>query len=89
MKSPILVALLTTCLLASCASTGSDSNSSATSAGGVKPYPLDICIVTDNELGSMGDPISLIHEGQEVKFCCRPCVKKFQRDPQRYLAQLQ
>jgi len=55
----------------------------------VKPYPLDICIVTDNELGSMGDPISLIHEGQEVKFCCRPCVKKFQRDPQRYLAQLQ
>ena len=39
-----------------------------------KPYTLDTCIVSDNELGSMGDPISYNHDGQEVKFCCKPCI---------------
>ena len=55
---------------------------------GVKPYTSDECIVTDNELGSMGDPIIMVHEGQEVKFCCKPCVKKFKRNPAKYLAKL-
>ena len=54
-----------------------------------KPYPLDTCIVTDNELGSMGDPISYNHNGQEVKFCCKPCIKKFKKDPDRYMKKIQ
>ena len=31
----------------------------------LKPYPLDACIVSDNELGSMGDPVPFAHEGQQ------------------------
>lgn len=57
-------------------------------ASGKKPYPLDTCIVSDNDLGSMGDAISYNHEGQEVKFCCKPCIKKFKRSPEKYLIKL-
>ena len=53
-----------------------------------KPYPKDVCIVSDNKLGSMGRVVTKTHEGQEVKFCCKPCVKKFDKDPKKYLAKL-
>ena len=69
-------------LLTACASTES------AAAAGAKAYPLKVCIVTDNDLGSMGTPVTLIHEGQTVKFCCKPCVKKFNAEPQKYLAKL-
>ena len=54
----------------------------------VAPYPLDTCIVMDSKLGSMGDPITLVHEGQEFKFCCQPCVDEFESDPAFYLEKL-
>lgn len=54
-----------------------------------KPYPKDTCIVTDNELGSMGDYVTMVYEGQEVKFCCKPCIKKFNKDPEKYMKKLQ
>lgn len=53
-----------------------------------KPYPKDVCIVSDNELGSMGRIITRNHEGQEVKFCCKPCVAKFEKDPKKYLVKI-
>jgi YHS domain-containing protein len=61
----------------------SGSNSSA------KPYPLSTCLVSGNELGSMGTPITQIYNGQQIKFCCKPCVKKFNDNPQKYLSQLE
>ena len=30
-------------------------NPASASKGGVKPYPLTVCIVSDNDLGSMGE----------------------------------
>jgi len=57
-------------------------------SGGVRPYPLDTCIVTDNALGSMGDPITKVYDGQEVKFCCEPCVEEFEADQAAFLAKL-
>jgi hypothetical protein len=53
-----------------------------------KSYPKDTCIVSDNKLGSMGRIITKTHEGQEVKFCCKPCIRKFDKDPQKYLKKL-
>lgn len=55
---------------------------------GAKAYPLDKCIVSDEKLGSMGDPIVLTHEGQEIKFCCESCQPKFEKDPAKYLTKL-
>ena len=57
-------------------------------AGKTKPYPLKVCIVTDNDLDSMGGAITKVHEGQEIKFCCKPCIKKFDANPAKYLGKL-
>lgn len=57
-------------------------------AAAAKSYPLDTCVVTGNKLGSMGKVITKTHDGQEVKFCCKPCIKKFDKDPARYIGKL-
>jgi YHS domain-containing protein len=62
--------------------------SSCATSGGAKPYPLDTCIVSDNKLGSMGTPVTKVHQGQEVKFCCEPCVDEFNENPAKYMAKL-
>lgn len=76
-----IMTLMASAFLASCAGTG-------TAASGVKPYPKDTCIVSDNKLGSMGTPVTKVYADQEVKFCCKPCIAKFEKDPQKYLAKL-
>lgn len=57
-------------------------------AAGTKPYPLKTCLVSGNTLGSMGDPVTKVYDGQEIKFCCKPCVKKFEANQAKYLAKL-
>ena len=79
----LLTMAATGLLIVSCSATGSSSTLSK-----VTPYPLKTCVVTDNTLGSMGDPVTKIHNGQEMKFCCKPCVKKFDANPDKYLAKL-
>jgi hypothetical protein len=51
-------------------------------------YPLKVCIVTDNDLNSMGDEQVRVYNGQQIKFCCEPCVAKFEKNKARYLAKL-
>ena len=59
-----------------------------TAAEKAKRYPLSQCIVTDNDLNSMGGPITKVYNGQEIKFCCKPCIKKFEANQGKYLAKL-
>ena len=81
MKAHITSALLATAfLLASCAAPG------GSGAAGVKRYTSDTCVVTDNKLGSMGDPVPKVYGNQEVKFCCKPCVAKYEKNPEKYAA---
>ena len=54
-----------------------------------KPYTLDVCIVSGEKLGSMGEPITIVHEGQEIKFCCDSCPPKFKKDPAKFLGKLE
>ncbi len=42
------------------------------------PYPLTTCPVTGGPLGSMGDPITKVIDGREVRFCCGGCPAKFE-----------
>ncbi len=44
-------------------------------------YPLSTCPISGGELGSMGEPISVVYAGRLVKFCCAMCVPKFEADP--------
>lgn len=60
-----------------------------------KSYPLTTCPVSGEKLvGPMGGPIDYLYkqkmaDGTEttrlVEFCCKDCVKKFTKDPEKYL----
>ncbi|MBT8486079.1 MAG: hypothetical protein KJO43_10905, partial [Phycisphaerae bacterium] len=50
--------------------------------------PLDTCIVSGEKLGSMGDPVTLKHEGREITLCCNGCVKEFEADPAKFIEKL-
>lgn len=57
-------------------------------------YPLTTCVVSDEKLGSMGDPIEYVHRqaGQPdrvVLLCCKSCIKAFKKDPAKYLQKLE
>lgn len=81
---PLAIASL---LLASCKP--SQSSTSATASGtSDKPYPLEVCLVSGEKLGEMGEPHVITHEGQQIKFCCKSCVPKFEKDPAKYLSKL-
>lgn len=60
----------------------------AAAAEKAKPYPLAKCLVSGNDLDSMGGPITKVYNGQEIKFCCKPCIKKFEANQAKYLAKL-
>jgi YHS domain-containing protein len=53
-----------------------------------KGYPLTTCVVSGEKLGSMGKAFVYAHEGREVRFCCRSCVKDFLKAPAQYLKKL-
>ena len=58
-------------------------------ASNAKSYPLKVCIVSGNALDSMGDTITEAYNGRQVKFCCKPCIKKFHANPEKYLSKIQ
>lgn len=66
-----------------------DTNSTGSSTNTVvKPYPLDICLVSGDTVGAMGKPIVLVYQGQEIKFCCADCPPDFKKDPEKYMKKL-
>jgi hypothetical protein len=54
-----------------------------------KPYPLKTCVVTDEKLGEMGDGYVFVHEGREIKLCCKGCLKDFKKDPAKYIKKIE
>ncbi len=54
-----------------------------------KPYPLKTCVVSDEKLGEMGDPYVFTEKGQEIKLCCKSCLKDFKKDPAKYLKKVE
>ena len=51
-------------------------------------YPISSCAVAGKNLGSMGAPFVHIHEGRQVKFCCKACLPAFKKNPAKYLAKV-
>ena len=54
-------------------------------AGASKHYPLTTCVVSGEKLGEMGAPYVHKHNSREVRFCCKGCLKDFNKDPEKYL----
>ena len=46
------------------------------------------CPVTDEALGSMGDPIAVQVQDHTVWVCCEGCVAAVKEDPEKYLQQI-
>lgn len=56
-----------------------------------KPYPLKTCLVSGEKLdgGDMGKPYQFDYKGQTIVLCCKSCLKKFNKEPEKYLKKLQ
>lgn len=51
-------------------------------------YPLKKCVVSDEDLGGMGKPFKVTHEGTDVYLCCKSCLKDFNKDPAKFEAKV-
>ena len=54
-----------------------------------KPYALTTCVVSDEKLGEHGKPYVFTHEGQEIKMCCKDCLKDFKKEPAKYMKKIE
>jgi hypothetical protein len=53
-----------------------------------KSYPLNTCVVSHDSLGGMGETVDALYEGQLIRFCCKGCVKSFNKNPEKYLKEI-
>jgi len=53
-----------------------------------KPYPMETCVVSGEKLDSMGEPVTTVYNGQQVKFCCESCIDDFKKEPAKFIAKL-
>lgn len=53
-----------------------------------KAYPLDHCLVSGEKFGDMGKTYTMDYQGQAITFCCKDCVKDFNKDPEKYMQKL-
>ena len=67
---------------------GGNSDAETARTGAAKPYPLDVCLVSDERLGAHGEPHVFVHEGREIKLCCAGCLNAFHKDPAKFIAKL-
>jgi len=102
MKKPaLLFSAFAALALASCASKA-PSTAEATPAGKKavskkvaknepkpKAYPLKTCLVTGDGLDDMDERVSTVYMGQTFEFCCKPCLKKFNKNPEKFLKELE
>ena len=54
-----------------------------------KPYPLATCVVSGEKLGGHGKPYVFTHENQEVKLCCKACLKDFKKDSATHMKKIE
>lgn len=52
----------------------------APSVSAAGKYPLNVCPISGETLGEMGEPVVKEYDGREVKFCCPNCIAPFEKD---------
>jgi YHS domain-containing protein len=48
----------------------------------------ELCPVSGEKLGSMGEPYLVEHDGRQIKLCCEGCKDDFASDPAKYAAKV-
>ncbi len=51
-------------------------------------YPLKKCVVSGEDLGGMGKPVKVTHDGTDVYLCCKSCLKDFSKNPAKFVAKV-
>jgi len=53
-------------------------------------YPTDTCIVLGEKLveEESDKPVDYVHNNRLIRFCCKPCIGKFKKDPAAFLKKL-
>lgn len=51
-------------------------------------YPLKTCLVSGDELGAMGETINALYGDRLIRFCCKGCLKSFNKNPAKFLPKL-
>ncbi|MAE28699.1 MAG: hypothetical protein CMJ87_06905 [Planctomycetes bacterium] len=49
-------------------------------------YPIKICPISKESLGSMGKPVDVVVGTRLVRVCCKGCIKSVKKDPAAALA---
>jgi hypothetical protein len=81
-----------TCAIATaCLAVALFSGCSAEEKKAALPYTLKTCAVTDEVIDDKGDmkPYSFVHEGREIKLCCKSCLKDFNKDSAKYVKKIE
>src|SRR5262245_595092 len=47
-----------------------------------------VCVVSRGELGSMGTPVKVEHNGKAYFLCCEHCREPFEKDPEKLISEL-
>ncbi len=89
MNSLLLLLALSATALAAETPKAPETKPGAPATAAPKPYPLKTCIVSDNDLDSMGEQASFVHQGQTIKVCCKACIAKFEKNPAKYLKKIE
>jgi YHS domain-containing protein len=55
----------------------------------LKPYTLKTCVVSGDTLGEMGAPYVYKYQDREIKFCCKGCLKDFNKEPAKYIKKIE
>jgi len=79
---------LAQCKSGGCCSAATTTTDKAQVDATAKPYLRDKCLVSDKKLGEMGKPYAFTYQGQEIKLCCKSCLKDFNQNPAMYLKRL-
>ena len=58
------------------------------SAAPLKPDKLTTCPVSGDKLGEMGKAYVFEYKGQQVKLCCKDCLKDFKKNPAKYVKKI-
>jgi YHS domain-containing protein len=43
-----------------------------------------VCPVSGDTVGDIGKPVYTQYQGQTIAFCCKDCLKKFNKNPEKY-----
>lgn len=52
-------------------------------------YPLKTCLVSGDDLGGMGETVNTLYGDRLVRFCCKGCLRSFNKNPGKYLPKLE